>query len=59
MTVIKVLEKAFLDIANNPDVRAQMKIDGFVPVTMGHEAAKGYIEEKVKVWGPVVKEFKK
>ena len=59
MTVIKVLEKAFLDIANNPDVRAQMKKDGFVPVTMGHEAAKAYIEEKVKVLGPVVKEFKK
>ena len=57
--VIKALEKAFLDIANNPDVRAQMQRDGFVPVAMDHEAAKAYIEERVKVWAPVVKAFKK
>jgi len=57
--IIKVLEKAFLNIANNPDVKAQMKKDGFVPIAMGATESKAYIAEKIKVWAPVVKEFKK
>lgn len=56
---IKILEKAFLNIASNPEVVAQMRRDGFVPMTMGAEASKAYIMEKVKEWAPVVKEFKK
>ncbi|MDJ0781869.1 MAG: tripartite tricarboxylate transporter substrate binding protein [Desulfosarcinaceae bacterium] len=58
MAVIKILEKAFLDIANDPTIKDQMKNDGFVPVSMGHAAAKTYIEEKIEVWKPVVAEFK-
>ncbi len=57
--VIKVLEKAFLGIANNPDVQKQMKRDGFVPVAMGAEETKKYIMNKIPEWQPVVKEFKK
>ena len=56
---IKILEQAFLKIASNPDVIAQMRKDGFVPVSMGAEASKAYIMEKVNEWAPVVKEFKK
>ena len=56
---IKVLEKAFLDIVSNPEVAAQMQKDGFVPLTMGAEASKAYIAQKVTEWAPVVKEFKK
>jgi tripartite-type tricarboxylate transporter receptor subunit TctC len=59
MNVIKVLEKAFLDIASDPKIKEQMLRDGFVPVAMGHEASKAYIAEKVVQWAPVVKEFKK
>jgi tripartite-type tricarboxylate transporter receptor subunit TctC len=55
---IKILEKAFLEIASNPEVVKQMRKDGFVPLTMGAEASKTYIKEKVKEWAPVVKEFK-
>lgn len=57
--IIKVLEKAFLTIANDPKVKAQMKKEGFVPLAMGSAETKAYIQEKVKVWAPVVKEFKK
>lgn len=57
--VVQVLEKAFLGIANNPDVMAQMKKDGFVPISLGAAESKAYIAEKVKVWAPVVEEFKK
>jgi len=58
-SVIQVLEKAFLDIANDPGIQAQMLKDGFVPIAMGVEESKAYIEEKVREWAPVVKEFKK
>jgi len=57
--VVKVLEKAFLDIATNPEVMKSMRKDGFVPVAMGAEEAKAYIMDKISVWEPVVKEFKK
>ena len=57
--IIKVLESAFLKIANDPKVKAQMKRDGFVPLAMGAAESKAYIAQKVKEWAPVVKEFKK
>lgn len=56
---IKILEKAFLKISSDPDVIKQMRKDGFVPLSMGAEASRAYIMEKVKEWAPVVKEFKK
>ena len=59
LEVVKVLEKAFLDISQNPDVISQMKRDGFVPMSMDHEQAKEYIKEKTKEWAPIVKEYKK
>ncbi|MGD9065429.1 MAG: tripartite tricarboxylate transporter substrate-binding protein, partial [Desulfobacterales bacterium] len=57
--IIQVLEKAFLDIANSPEVKAQMKKDGFVPIALGAAESKAYIAGKVTEWAPVVKEFKK
>ena len=57
--VIKVLEKAFLGIANDPKVKEQMLKDGFVPIAMGAAESKAYIESKIEEWAPVVKEFKK
>lgn len=56
--IVKVLEKAFLNIANDPKVKAQMKKDGFVPIALGSSESKAYIAKKVKEWAPVVKEFK-
>lgn len=57
--VIQVLEKAFLDIANDPKVKEQMRTDGFVPIALGAAESKAYIAEKEQEWAPVVKEFKK
>ena len=57
--VIKKLEDAFLKIASDPEIQAQMKKDGFVPLTMGAAETKAYIEEMTAEWAPVVKEFKK
>lgn len=57
--VIKVLEDAFLQIANDPKIQEQMKQEGFVPLSMGAAETKAYIEELTKDWAPVVKEFNK
>ena len=57
--VIKRLEAAFLKIANDPKIKEKMLQDGFVPIAMDADRSKAYILEKVKVWAPVVKEFKK
>jgi tripartite-type tricarboxylate transporter receptor subunit TctC len=56
---IAVLEKAFLQIANDPKVKEQMIKDGFEPLAMGSDESKAYIAEMVEQWAPVVKEFKK
>lgn len=57
--VIKVLEKAFLNISSDPAVQETMLKDGFLPMTLGAEASKKLIDKKVKEWAPIVKEFKK
>ena len=57
--VINVLEKSFLDIANDSKVKEQMLKDGFVPVSMGAAESKAYLQAKAKECAPVVKEFKK
>jgi len=57
--IIKILEKAFLNIANNQAVKDQMLKDGFIPISMDSAESKAYIASKVKQWAPVVKEFKK
>lgn len=56
---IRILEEAFLKIADDPKIRDQMKKDGFVPLAMGAEAARAYIMTMKKRWEPVVKKFKK
>lgn len=43
---IKVLEEAFLAIANDPAIRQQMIDQGFIPLAMGAAEFKQYIAEK-------------
>ncbi|MEJ2168236.1 MAG: tripartite tricarboxylate transporter substrate binding protein [Desulfobacterales bacterium] len=57
--IIKVLQDAFLKIAENPKVQEQMRKDGFVPLARDAKETKDYIEEMTLEWAPVVKEFKK
>jgi len=56
---VKVLEDAFLKIANDPGIQEQMKRDGFVPLSMGAEESAAYIKEMKEQWAPVVEKFKK
>lgn len=57
--IIRVLEKAFLTIANDPKIQEEMTKEGFVPLAMGAAETRAYISEMVTEWAPVVKEFKK
>ncbi|KJS86091.1 MAG: bug family protein [Peptococcaceae bacterium BICA1-8] len=57
--VIKTLEAAFMQIANDPDIKKQMIEQGFVPKAMGQEEAKAYIEKTTKQYLEILAEVKK
>ncbi|MGQ9696165.1 MAG: tripartite tricarboxylate transporter substrate binding protein [Thermodesulfobacteriota bacterium] len=57
--VIKKLESAFLQIANNPDIQEQMKKEGFVPLAMGHRESKAHIEKMTAIYKEISQEIKK
>lgn len=48
--VIRQLEAAFLQIANDPEIRAQMEEQGFVPLALGHEASKQHIAKMAETY---------
>ncbi len=57
--VIQKLETAFLEIARNPEIQAEMKKQGFVPVALGHKESKAYIEKTAEVFKELVADLKK
>ncbi|MFZ5642633.1 MAG: tripartite tricarboxylate transporter substrate binding protein [Bacillota bacterium] len=48
--IVKKLEEAFMKIANDENIKAQMLKEGFEPVALGAEDSKKYIEERTKVF---------
>ncbi|SMB99977.1 Tripartite-type tricarboxylate transporter, receptor component TctC [Thermanaeromonas toyohensis ToBE] len=57
--IIKKLEAAFLEIARNPDIQAQMKKEGFVPLSLGHEESKAHIAKLTELYKGLAAELKK
>jgi tripartite-type tricarboxylate transporter receptor subunit TctC len=57
--VIQKLESAFLAIARNPEIQAEMKKQGFVPLAMGHKESKAYIEKMTAIYKELVAGLKK
>ena len=57
--VIQKLEATFLEIARNPEIQAEMKKQGFVPVAMGHKESKAYIEKTTEIFKELVADLKK
>lgn len=53
--IIKTLEKAFLDILEEPGVKDQMYEEGFEPKTMGHKESLKYIETKIEEYKSMYK----
>lgn len=54
---IRVLEEAFLAIANDPAIQKQMLDQGFVPVALGAAEFKNYILEKADELTELIKTF--
>jgi tripartite-type tricarboxylate transporter receptor subunit TctC len=57
--VIKKLETAFLEIARNSEIQAEMKMQGFVPLAMGHEESKAYILKMTSIYKDLTGGLKK
>ena len=43
--VVRRLEQAFLAVARDPAIRAQMEEQGFLPLALGHEESKRHIQQ--------------
>jgi len=57
--VIQKLDAAFLAIARNPEIVAEMKKQGFVPLALGHAESKAYIEKMTVVYKELAAALKK
>lgn len=57
--VIKRLEAAFLEIARNPEIQAEMKTQGFVPLAMSHAESKAHIEKMTAIYKELVAGLKR
>ncbi|MBM7715672.1 tripartite-type tricarboxylate transporter receptor subunit TctC [Bacillus thermophilus] len=54
LKIIHKLEKAFLNILEEPGVKDQMYEEGFEPKAMGHEESVQYIEQKTKEFADIL-----
>jgi len=57
--IIKKLESAFLQVANMPEIQAEMKRQGFVPMAMGHAESKVYLEKMTVLYKELAAGIKK
>lgn len=55
--IIKKLEDTFLEIAANPEIRAEMIKQGFVPVSMGAADSKAYLDKLTVQYRTLFKEI--
>lgn len=56
---VKVLEKAFMDIAKKPEVIKAQEKEGYVSVAMGAAEMKAYIQKKTEQLRPIAQELMK
>ncbi|MGE5620424.1 MAG: tripartite tricarboxylate transporter substrate binding protein [Sphingomonadaceae bacterium] len=57
--VVDVLEKAFMEIAKNPEVVEAQKKEGFVPIAMNSKESKAYIEKLIPIYKEITAGLKK
>ncbi|MCD5325243.1 MULTISPECIES: tripartite tricarboxylate transporter substrate binding protein [Pontibacillus] len=55
--IIKKLEDAFLEIANDEKVKKEMIKEGFIPKSMGADESQEYINQKVEEMKPLVEKY--
>jgi tripartite-type tricarboxylate transporter receptor subunit TctC len=57
--IIEKLEAAFVETATHPNVVAEMKKQGFVPIAMGHQESKAYLEKMTAIYKELAARIKK
>jgi len=57
--IVRKLETAFMEIAHNSEIQAEMKKQGFVPLAMGHEESKAYVEKMTAIYKELAAGLKK
>ncbi|HSB77805.1 MAG TPA: tripartite tricarboxylate transporter substrate binding protein [Candidatus Methylomirabilis sp.] len=57
--IIQRLEAAFLEICRNPEIQVEMKKQGFVPLAMGHQETKAYVEKMTGIYRELMAGIKK
>jgi tripartite-type tricarboxylate transporter receptor subunit TctC len=57
--IIAKLEAAFLEIAKNPEIQAEMKKQGFVPLAMGADETKAHLDKLTASYKVLLEEIKK
>ena len=57
--IIKKLASAFLQVANMPEIQAEMKRQGFIPMAMGHAESKAYLEKMTALYKELAAGIKK
>lgn len=55
---VATLEAAFLEIANDEDVKAEKLKKGILPIAMPSTEAQSMISQRIEAWAPIVEEFK-
>jgi tripartite-type tricarboxylate transporter receptor subunit TctC len=48
--IVKKLESAYVQAAKHPDVVAEMKKQGFIPIAMGHKESKAYLAKMTVIY---------
>jgi tripartite-type tricarboxylate transporter receptor subunit TctC len=57
--VMRMLEAAFLEVTKDPAVQAEMKTQGFIPMAMGIQDSRAYIERMTGFYKDLVQLVKK
>jgi tripartite-type tricarboxylate transporter receptor subunit TctC len=57
--IVKRLEAAFVETAKHPEVVAEMKKQGFVPIAMGHQESKAYLDKMTAIYRELASGIKK
>jgi tripartite-type tricarboxylate transporter receptor subunit TctC len=57
--IIRKLEAAFLEIARKPEIMEEMRKQGFVPISMGHDESVAYIAKMTAIYKELAAGIKK
>ncbi len=57
--VIRKLESAMIQVAKMPEIKAEMTRQGFIPMAMGHDECKTYVQKMTAIYKELAAQIKK